>query len=87
MRFTLNGDHFDLDRSVVEARLTGHEPEPIRAHWVEINGQQWPPKQALELVIGVHRSKFTSDTPLRQFRRLGFPTSTVPPPEQTLGPR
>lgn len=78
MRFTLNGDHFDLDRSVVEAKLAGHEPEAIRAHWVEINGQRWPPKQALELVIGVHRSEFTSHTPLRQFERLGFPTSTIP---------
>ncbi|WP_157362083.1 hypothetical protein [Haloechinothrix halophila] len=78
MYFKLSGREFELDRALVHASLAGQSPEAIRDHWVEVDGQRWPPKQVLEAAIGVQRSEFTSHTALRQLRRLGFETSTMP---------
>jgi hypothetical protein len=78
MIFTLDGRQFELDRDQVRAKVAGRAPEGVHQHWVEIDGLEWPPKQVLELALGVHRSEFTSHTALRQLRRLGFRTSATP---------
>jgi hypothetical protein len=78
MILTLGGRQFELDRDQVHAKIVGCAPEDVREHWVEIDGLEWPPKQVLELALGVHRSEFTSHTALRQLRRLGFRTSAMP---------
>ncbi|GAB3688004.1 hypothetical protein [Nocardiopsis oceani] len=75
MRFTMDGQEFQLDRTLVEARLAGRTPERLTTHWVEIGGRRWPPKQALEVALGVSRTRFTSKTALRHLRRLDFPAS------------
>ena len=49
MRFTLDGDLFDLTPELVRTRLQGHVPEPIRDYWVEIDGTRWPVKQVISL--------------------------------------
>ena len=54
-------------------------PEPIREHWVDVNGVRYPPKQAYQLVSGSPRSAFTSHRAIRELRKLGFSTSTYRP--------
>ncbi|MFC7617279.1 hypothetical protein ACFQV2_31510 [Actinokineospora soli] len=78
MRFTLNGDQFEVDANTVIGRLLGREPEPVQVHWVEVGGVRFPVKQALEAVLGVNRATFTSHMARLQFARLGFVTSNVP---------
>lgn len=72
IRFTLNGDHYELSRAEVEARLVGVEPESIREHAVLINDTWFPVKQAFEVAVGVARSGFISHTARRHLAALGF---------------
>src|SRR5688500_16689305 len=78
VRFTLNGDQFEVDADTVIGRLLGREPEPVQVHWVEVGGVRFPVKQALEAVLGVSRTAFTSHMARSQFARLGFVTSNIP---------
>lgn len=75
MQFRLNGDDFDIDPADARSRLAGHPAEPIQTHWVELDGRQWPPKQALEVITGVQRAGFTSHRASDILSRLGFATS------------
>jgi hypothetical protein len=74
---TLNGDRFELDAETVIGRLQGRAPEVVQVHWVEVGGVRFPVKQALEAVLGVSRTTFTSHMARSQFVRLGFLTSDV----------
>jgi hypothetical protein len=56
----------------VETALQGALPEPIREHFVVINGRRWPPKQVLALVTGLDRADFTTHQARRALTRLGF---------------
>jgi hypothetical protein len=71
-RFTLNGRRYELVRAVVESRLQGVAPEPIREHAVLVNGTWFPVKQAFEIAVGVPRSEFISHTARRHLAALGF---------------
>lgn len=75
MKFTLNGTDYDLDPVDARARLAGHPPEPIQIHWVELDGQRWPPKQALQVVLGVPRVGYTTYRASDILQRLGLATS------------
>jgi hypothetical protein len=46
---TVSGHKYQLDRDAVESALGGVLPEPIREHFIVINGRRWPPKQVLAL--------------------------------------
>lgn len=73
MRVTLDGDHFELTPELVRAKLRGHAPEPIRHHWVEIDGTRWPVKQVISLATGVgDRGRFQSQSSRRWLSNLGF---------------
>ncbi|WP_368679881.1 hypothetical protein R1X32_00510 (plasmid) [Rhodococcus opacus] len=50
-------------------------PEPIREHWVDVDGVRYPPKQAYQLISNLPRSTFTSHTALARLRVIGFTTS------------
>lgn len=75
MRFRINGVEHDLDPAAARSRLAGHPAEPIQTHWVELDGNRWPPKQALEVISGINRSGFTSHRAADVLGRLGFATS------------
>ena len=75
MRFTLNGTVYDIDPGQARARLAGHPSEPLQTHWVELDGQRWPPKQALEVIVGAQRAGFTSHRASDILSGLGFATS------------
>lgn len=72
-RFILNGTRYELSSHLMEARLAGVAPEPIRNHAVQINGVWYPVKQAFEVAVGVPRSQFISHTARRHLATLGFP--------------
>lgn len=73
MRFTLDGESFDLTPDVVRARLDGHVPEDIRSYWVEIDSIRWPVKQVISIATGVRdRQRFQSQSSRRWLHNLGF---------------
>jgi hypothetical protein len=69
---TVSGRRYDLDPRSVQETLQGALPEPIREHYVVINGRRWPPKQVLALVTGLDRADFTTHQARRALTRLGF---------------
>jgi hypothetical protein len=70
---TVSGHEYDLNAQRVETALHGALPEPIREHFVVINGRRWPPKQVLAEVTGLDRADFTTHQARRALTRLGFP--------------
>lgn len=72
IRFTLNGQRYDLAREDVEARLTDVPPDVIRKHAVRINETWYPAVQAFEVATGIPRSEFISHTARRHLAALGF---------------
>src|SRR5690349_17427194 len=73
MRFTLDGEPFELTPEVVRARLAGHMPEEIREYWVEIDAMRWPVKQVISIATGVSdRQRFQSQSSRRWLQNLGF---------------
>lgn len=71
----VSGHRYELDSRRVQAALEGVLPEPIREHFVVINGRRWPPKQVLALVTGLDRADFTTHQARRALTRLGFPAA------------
>jgi hypothetical protein len=69
---TVSGHQYDLEARSVEGALQGVLPEPVREHFVVINGRRWPPKQVLSLVTGLDRADFTTHQARRALTRLGF---------------
>ena len=76
--FMLNGRTISLDAETVRARVTAAPADPIRKHWVEIDGRRWPPKQAFRIATCLNDEPFISHFALRIFQRLGFSTSPIP---------
>lgn len=73
MRFTLDGEPFDLTPEFVRSRLDGHIPENVRHYWVDVDGTRWPVKQVISLATGVSdRQRFQSQSSQRWLRNLGF---------------
>jgi hypothetical protein len=68
----VGGRDFNLTKQEVEARMKGEEPELIRKHMVEVNGQMFPPKQVLGYVTGWARTSFTTMEAQRVLTRIGF---------------
>ena len=77
MHFIIDGNAFNLDRETVIGKLRGRPPQPIQAHWVEVDGVRFPVKQALEVSLGLGREAFTSHRARGIFDRLQFVTSTL----------
>ena len=73
MRFTLDGESFELTPELVRVRLKGNQPEGINEYWVEIDGTRWPVKQVISLATGAPRGRFQSQDSRRWLRNLGFP--------------
>ncbi|MBN9375738.1 MAG: hypothetical protein J0I40_10170 [Cellulomonas sp.] len=72
MRFTLDGESFDLTPEQVRSHLKGHHPENIREYWVDIDGQRWPVKQVIELATGARRPRFISTSARRWLQDVDF---------------
>lgn len=72
IRFTLNGNRYELSRADVESRLAGVLPGTIRKHAVRVSGTWFPAIQAFEAATGIPRSEFISHTARRHLASLGF---------------
>ena len=66
------GHDFDLSLASVEGAVTGVDPEPIREHYVVVDGRRYPPKQVLAAATGLDRADFTTHQARAVLRRLGF---------------
>src|SRR5213083_3707400 len=91
-RFTVAGQQFDLEPEGVESLLQGLLPDPIREHYVVVEGRRFPPKQVIACATGLDRADFTTHQARRILLRLGFVAARVgrdadePPPEAREGP-
>lgn len=79
MRFVLRGEALELTSRDVKAAVRGCSPEAVRKHFVEVDGQRFPPKQLLERVL---KSKGYKDS---EFNRLDFTTLDARSILQRLG--
>lgn len=66
------GHTFGLDTTQVERSLDGLLPEPIKEHFVVVEGRRFPPKQVISAVTGLDRADFTTHQARSALRRLGF---------------
>jgi hypothetical protein len=71
------GSTFELDRAHVEERVAGVLPEPLRDHYVVVQGRRFPPKQVLALATGLDRADFTTHQARGVLRRLGLVTGRL----------
>jgi hypothetical protein len=76
-RFTIAGEPFELEHDAIELALDRVLPEPIREHYVVVNGRRYPPKQVISSLTSVDRADFTTHQARRIMRRLGFTTARV----------
>lgn len=72
MRFTLDGESFELTPDIVRQRLVGATPKPVQQYWVEIDGVRWPVKQVIAIATGAASSRFQSQDSRRWLASLGF---------------
>ena len=72
MRFTLNGQPFELTAADVQDRLRNVSPEPVHEYGVQIDLVRYPVKQAFEAATGVPRRRFTTQVARRQLTALNF---------------
>lgn len=64
---------FTLRSSQIEGAMRGVLPEPVKDHFVVVNGRRYPPKQVLLQVTGLERAELTTHHARRILTGLGFP--------------
>ncbi|HMJ01586.1 MAG TPA: hypothetical protein VK506_01520 [Conexibacter sp.] len=82
----ISGQHFDLDTRRIVRAVSRALPEPVRDHYVVIEGRRYPPKQVIALATGLDRADFTTHQARRILRRLGFTAArrtAIPGPPST----
>ena len=72
MRFTVNGQQFELTTEDVRRELRDVRPAPLHRYAIQIGSALYPIKQAFEVVTGVPRSGFTTQAARRVFAAMGF---------------
>lgn len=88
--FKIAGKRVTLDHDTVVRRLEVVLPEPVREHYVVVQGRRFPPKQVVSLLTGLDRADFTTHQARRVLKRLGFvaarkrPGTDRPAPEPQL---
>ena len=88
VRFVVGGREQDRTADEVIRTMRGVQPEPIREHFVEVDGTAYPPKQVLAHITGWDRLSFTTMEATRVLIRLGFVCRRVGSrPSAPQGPR
>ncbi len=85
--FTIAGRPYSLDREGVEATVRALLPDPLREHYVVVDGRRFPPKQVLSEVTGLDRADFTTHQARRILRRLGFSAARLGAASTEQAPR
>lgn len=86
----ISRQQFDLDPQRIVRAVARALPEPVRDHYVVIEGRRYPPKQVIALATGLDRADFTTHQARRILRRLGFTAarrSAPPAPSAGSAPR
>lgn len=68
----VGGRDFDMSKEDVEQAMKGVLPEEFRKYVVEVNGEQYPPKQVLARATDWGRTSFTTMEAQRVLNKLGF---------------
>jgi len=84
-RFTIAGEEFELERDSIQDHLRNLLPDPVREHYVVVQGRRFPPKQVLSCVTGLDRADFTTHQARRILRRLGFVAARATRAEEPSG--
>jgi hypothetical protein len=84
-QFTIAGEEFELEQDTVEASLRRLLPDPVRKHYVVVEGRRFPPKQVISCVTGLDRADFTTHQARRILRRLGFVAARATHEDQSMG--
>jgi len=79
VQFTVKGKRINATEVRVERGLLGVEPERIRVHGVEINGRDYPVRQAMAAAFDLERRACFPNVGARVFEQLGFHVFTRPP--------
>lgn len=74
---TVAGKRFSIDVEDVRRVVHGVLPEPIREHYVVVDGVRYPPKQVLSLLTSLDRADFTTHQARRILQRVGLPAGRV----------
>ena len=69
---TISGKQYEADREKVIKAVEGKEPRLIKSYYVDIEGRQYPIKQALQLTLRLPAIAFTSMDAYRLLDKLGF---------------
>lgn len=70
--FTIAGHRFELVPEGIELATRELLPDPVREHYVVVDGRRFPPKQVIATVTGIDRADFTTHQARRILKRLGF---------------
>lgn len=91
MKATIKGYELNLTRDTVLNVAKTLEPEPIRKHWVEVEGKKFPPKQLLNEIlkkidVPLERLDFTTMYARDILRKSGFKIGSISQrvPEQVM---
>lgn len=68
------GRSFALSAEAIRRMCRDVYSEPVRDHYVIVDGRKFPPKQIIGLVTGLDRNDFTTNQARAILRRLGFAT-------------
>ncbi|MEV0945080.1 hypothetical protein [Rhodococcus sp. NPDC049939] len=68
-----------MDFEAAKKLVSQSVPEPIRKHWVDVDGVRYPPKQAYQLISRLPKESFKTHTALARLRGIGFITSAYQP--------
>lgn len=77
--FTHGGKIYALTKRRVVEAVDGVSPEPIRIHWVDIDGVRFPVKQAFAVATKLDRLDFATNQARTILRQLGFAVGRVGP--------
>jgi len=77
IKFRLDGKNYVLSYEDVCAKVAFVPPKPTEKYFIAISHRPYPPKQVLELALGVPSANFTTAAAIAILRRLGFEIQTT----------
>jgi hypothetical protein len=76
IEFQLDGRRYRLSQADVRSKLAFVPPKPTDKYFIKIDERPYPPKQILEMALGIPSASFTTSAANGILRRLGFHVQT-----------
>jgi len=70
--FILRGNSYRSSKEAIKKVLRKVEPDPVRKHYIDVDGRRYPIKQPIELITGLPRIAYTAMDAYRILSRFGF---------------